>query len=519
MSPLAPIAGGVLASLGVIYLALLARRPVTPPQARSDTARQQRFARNALTPILVNLAERALFWGFWVVALRVIGPEGNGQYAFAVNLLAYFGALIDFGLSTLAARDIAREPGDLGRVFGLTLALRARLLAVAIPAMIGVAAVYRATGSLSDEALLTTAILAAGLVLTAVNQAYASVYAAWERLARRAFVVVGTSAVTAGLGLLMLAAGLGVPGIALAGLASSTVTFIALARPVSFALLRRGWSTSWRELRPFAVAALPLMLNSLLATAFIQIDILILQAIQGTEVVGHYNAAYKFINGLNILPAAVVLAAFPLMAQTASDPAALVAWFTRAWQILATAAAVAVAFFFIYAGDVIEAFWGPDFLPQSATALSILIWFLPFSYLNGTLQYVLIAQDRQWSLMPAFLVTTIFNVVLNLALVPGFGFVAAAATTIASEAVLLAFLAWLLRRDAIMRAVVQPLGRPLLAAGGFVLVAWALRDVHWVAAAAGGIGAYLAVLTAVGGLSIATLRTLGAALANRSEPD
>ena len=98
--------------------------------------------------------------------------------------------------------------------------------------MVGVAAAYRATGSVSDGALLTTAILAAGLVLAAINQAYAAVYAAWERLARRALVVVGTAAVTTGLGLLMLAAGLGVPGIALAGLASSVVAFVALARPM-----------------------------------------------------------------------------------------------------------------------------------------------------------------------------------------------------------------------------------------------------------------------------------------------
>ena len=519
MSPLIAVAGGFLAFSGITYLVLLARRPIAPPRIRSDTAQQRRFARNALAPVLTNLADRVFFWGFWIVALRMLGPEGNGQYAFAANLLVYFNAVVDFGLGTVAIRDIARNPANLARVFGLTLALRARILALSIPAMTGIAAAYWATGSISEETFLTTTILAAGLVPAAINQAYASVHTAWEQLARRALVVVGTSAITAGLGLLMLTAGLGVRGIALAGLVSSVITFIALARPVGFALLLQGWTASWQEIRSFGFAALPLMLNGLLATAFIQVDILILQPIQGTQVVGHYNAAYKFINAMNILPAAVVLAAFPLMARTASDPGALMAWFTRTWRILAMAAAGAVAFFFIYASDVIETLLGPEYLPSSATALTILIWFLPFSYLNGILQYVLIAQDRQWWLTPAFLITMLFNIVLNLLLVPSFGFVAAAATTIASEVVLLGFLAWLLRRESLLVDAIGPLSRPVVAAGAFALMAWTLHEVHWIAAAAAAAGTYLVVLMAIGGLRIDSVRMLSAALTGRTKDD
>jgi O-antigen/teichoic acid export membrane protein len=407
----------------------------------------------------------------------------------------------------------------LRRVFRLTLALRVRLLAVGIPSMVGVALIYWAAGSVSERTVLTTVILAAGLVPAAVNQAYAAVYGGWERIDRRALVVVGTSGLTAGLGLALLAAGLGVLGIALAGLISSLVTLPALARPVGFNLLGGAQTPRWRELRPLAVAALPLMLSSLLATAFIQIDVLILQPLQGTTVVGHYNAAYKFINALNVLPASIVLAAFPLMARTAGDAEALVAWFTRTWRVLATLAGLAVVFLFMFSQDLIETLLGPAYLPTSATALAILIWFLPLSFLNGTLQYVLISQDRQWWLTPAFLATTLFNVGLNLALVPQYGFQAAAATTIASEVVLLAALAWLLRRDRVLRHVLEPAVRPLAGALAFAAVAWALREAPWIAAGATGVAAYLLVLLLTGGLSPTALRTAGAALIQRARAD
>ena len=515
---LAPI-GAVVAVASLGYLLVLALRRVGPPQARGDTAVRRRFTRNSLTPIAANLADRAVFWAFWIVALRLLGPEGNGEYAFAANLLTYFAALVDFGLGTLVTRDVARRGEDLHRVFGQTLALRLRLLVVALPMMVGVALIYWVTGSISERTLLVTAILAIGLIPSAINQAYASVYGAWERMDRRALVVVGTSGLTAALGLLLLGLGLGVLGIALAGALSSLATFGALARPVGFNLLRGHAHATASELRDLAGAALPLMLNSLLATAFIQIDVLILQPLQGTAVVGHYNAAYKFINALNILPAAIVLAAFPLMARAAGDTAELARWFARTWRVLATLAAAAVVLFFVFANDIIGTLLGPDFLPESGVALAILIWFLPLSYLNGTLQYVLIAQDRQWWLTPAFVVTTLFNIALNLALVPAFGFRAAAATTVASEALLLAIFAWVIRRDGLLREIAKPVVRPLAAAAVFALVTWALRDAYWMVAAVAGLAAFTAMLLATGGLRPAQLRDFGAALTQRPAAD
>ena len=116
--------------------------------------------------------------------------------------------IVDFGLGTLVTRDVARDASGLERIFKSALALRARLLAVSMPAMVGIALIYWATGAIDGPALITTGVLALGLPLAAVNQAYAAVYGAWERMDRRALVVAGTSGLTAGLGLLLLAAGI-----------------------------------------------------------------------------------------------------------------------------------------------------------------------------------------------------------------------------------------------------------------------------------------------------------------------
>ena len=500
LGPALVSAGSVLAALAALYLAVLSGRPVTPPELRTETAARGRFTRNAITPLLASGFDRAVFWVFWIVALRILGPERNGEYAFAVNLLTYFAALTDFGLGTVLTRDLARRDHDLRPLFGAGLVIRLRLVGVSAPLMVGLALIYYATGSISAATVITAAVLAVGLLPTALGQAYASVYGAWERMDRRGLVAAGTSALTVGLGLLLLGAGAGVIGLAVAGMVSGTASLLVLARPVGLDLLKT--SGQGRIHRgALLTAGFPLMLNGLLATAFVQLDILILQAIEGTAVVGHYNAAYKFINALNAVPAAVVLAAFPLMARVAEDPQALGRWAARTWRVLISFAAAAVVLLFAYAEPLVGTLLDEEFLPFTAQALSILIWFLPLSYLNGTLQYVVISLDRQWWLTPAFLLTTLFNAVTNLALVPVFGFRAAAATTIASEVVLLIFLAWILRRERLLRQLFEPALRPTLAAGCLALTAWLLRDAPWVAAAAAGVAVYVGVLALSGGIS------------------
>jgi O-antigen/teichoic acid export membrane protein len=115
---------------------------------------------------------------------------------------------------------------------------------------------------------------------------------------------------------------------------------------------------------------------------------------------------------------------------------------------------------------------GEAFLPDSATALRILIWFLPLSYVNGVTQYVLIAANHQKSISLAFAIAVGFNIIANLALVPIYGHVAAAGITIATEFVLLAPLWFAMSRYVGDVGWVPMLAGPTLAAAPAGLALW-----------------------------------------------
>jgi O-antigen/teichoic acid export membrane protein len=210
------------------------------------------------------------------------------------------------------------------------------------------------------------------------------------------------------------------------------------------------------------------------------------------------------------------MALFPRLARQAErDPAALRRTLRQALGYLLTLALPAAVATTALADWLIWLLAGPAFLPEAATALRVLIWFLPFSYLNGLLQFGLIALDRQRAITGAFAATTLFNLVANLLLVPTYGYLGAAAVTVASEVVLLVPLVLVARRALGSLGLPAVTWRPLVAGAGMVAVVLAANGLGaWPAVLLGGL-AYLAVLLALGAWGEEERRLARALLARR----
>jgi O-antigen/teichoic acid export membrane protein len=171
-----------------------------------------------------------------------------------------------------------------------------------------------------------------------------------------------------------------------------------------------------------------------------------------------------------------------------------------------------------------------EYLPIAAQALAILAWFLPLSFVNGLLQYVLIALNKQRSITRAFVYGAIFNLIANLVAIPWFGIYAASSITILSEIVLIAVFLPLLRQSELVPPLIALSWRPLLAAlamGATMLVVSFLWGglsfseptiVWWqpLLLALVGLPVYLAVLWIVGAVGPEERRLLKRALVRRA---
>jgi O-antigen/teichoic acid export membrane protein len=174
--------------------------------------------------------------------------------------------------------------------------------------------------------------------------------------------------------------------------------------------------------------------------------------------------------------------------------------------VLALPIAVAVTFL---ADELVGLLGGQQYLPHGAQALRVMIWFLPFSFVNGLSQYVLIAIHRQRWITVSFIGATTFNLIANLLVIPPYGYVGAAVVTIVTELVLmLPFQRGL--RDLNALPLLAAVWRPALAASVMALSLAGLDALGLPRILSAGLGAavFTLVLLRLGGLTPADRQLL-----------
>ena len=399
----------------------------------------RRVAKNTLTQIGAQLTNRLIDMLFAMLVLRLLGPAGQGKYALAIAFIGYFDILTNFGLNTLLTREVAKDRSQANRYLANTTILRLLLWLGSLPIIAAGIGLYMAFGGMTRDTALAIGLFALMLVPSNIATALTSVFNAYEKMEYPAAITVVTTLAKVTLGALALFLGWGFVGLAGMSILVSTITALLL-----FILL---YVNFWRPRLEFDRQAsrwmlgesYPLMINHLLASVFFRIDAVILPWISGPEANGYYTAAYKFIDGLNIIPAYLTLAIFPVIsryAESARDT--LMRAYVLSLRVLLIIALPITVGTTLIAPQIMELFGGRQYLPYSAQALAVLIWFLPFSYVNSVTQYVLIAVNQQRFLTVAFLIGATFNIIANLLLIPRYSFMAAATVTVLSELVLFA---------------------------------------------------------------------------------
>jgi O-antigen/teichoic acid export membrane protein len=156
----------------------------------------------------------------------------------------------------------------------------------------------------------------------------------------------------------------------------------------------------------------------------------------------------------------------------------------------------------VYAREILRIVGGrPEYL-AAVPALEWLAWSFPCFTVLAILYNALYAARRAGDVAAILGVTLVFNVGLNLLLIPRYSFFASAALTTASEALNVALAICAVRRHVGPLAAWPVAARVALAALAMALVTWALRPLGPAAGLPAGVLTYLA--------AIRLLRTLGA---------
>lgn len=479
-SPISFRVGSVLSLMAVIavmlaFVALVWQRFVLNSSASDSQVRT--VAKNSLVPMGASLLIQVINFALALVVLRVLGPENNGHYAFAVTVWFFLSAITEFGLGILTTREVARDRSRANLFLTNSIVLRLALTVLSIGLLSGVIAFYNATGDLNSETIWAMILLWVSLFPNHVAGALSGMFFAYERFEYPTAIEIATALVSVALQIAALLAGYGIVGLAAVSIATNVFTLSVMFYLVRRLLFKPHLAFDRSLARWMFIESYPLMMNNLLANLFFKIDVFLLLPLTNATILGYYNAAYKFVNALNFIPSKFTLAIFPMLSRlsTGSTDAMRRALIVSVKLLTWIAVPITVATIFI-AEPLILLFAGAAYLPDSAIALKWLIFFLPFSFINSVVHYVLIALNEQRFLTRAFLIGLAFNLAANLIAIPALTYRGAAMVTVLSEFALLVPFYYALRKHMPPLEIVDIFWRPFvagLAMGGvlYVLVA------------------------------------------------
>ncbi|MDQ6751678.1 MAG: flippase [Actinomycetota bacterium] len=465
-------------------------------------------ARRATSDVAIQLGGRLANLALGVVVtlliVRALGDRGFGQWTtiFAVTQVAT--AFGDLGLETVAVARAAGDRPSEPRWLGALVSVRT-ILAVPVTAASAVVVVLLA----SNYDMRLAGIVISLTLLLAVASSLRAVFQLRVRNDITTAVTTLNSVLWAGAVVAVVATDGGIVELA-AGFTGVWFVTIGLQAVIA---LRMG-SIHLRDLGPLRRellrVGLPVSVAGLLVTAYVRIDQVLVFDIAGAREAGLYGAVYRILDQAQFVPIAVMTTLFPMMA--AAYPADLprVRELTQqAGEYLLMVSLPALAFAIVAGTPTITLLFGDDFA-AAGPALPILLGafvVIALGHLVGSLRIVLGLQRRFVAYAALGLVV---NLALNFALIPAYGFLAAAWITVGTEILVLGLMGMAVTRELRFRPAAGRLARIIGAATVLGLALWGLQllGAGLAVLVPAAVLAYPVLLFALRALTVEQIRTL-----------
>lgn len=375
---------------------------------------------------------------------KSLGPAGYGDFTKIFVFVAYFYTFADFGFNTIYIKLAHTNKKELiNYLLGLRLLLSILLMVLAIS--ISQLLPYNPSSGIGFSPLVKFGIIIASL--TIVTQAlFTSLNAFFQKNLRYDLSTI--SAITGTLIILTvtaIASFIKAPlnfyvsayvfgGITLVASSSLIISLyfkekisVAFSKEIFVDLLKTTW--------PIGAA---LIFNLI----YFRVDVLILSYTRSSSEVGLYGLAFQFFEAALSIPIFFANALYPLLAKLYLENQKEYSSQVKKWIVILILISLLLIVGLMIASYLIPLLFDARF-KGSQSALIILSTGMPFFFLSAFLWHLLIIRDQQKLLIFVYLLGGIFNLVVNLRIIPIFGILGASTVTVLSEG-LIAFMLVLL---------------------------------------------------------------------------
>lgn len=393
-----------------------------------------------LRQILANLCwligDRVLRMGFGVLIgvwmARYLGPSQFGMFTYVQAVIALFLGFSTLGLDYIVVQELVNDGAGKNRILGTTLALRLVGALMSLVASNLVIVISKPGDHLIH-------FLAAIMSSASVFQAFDTVDLWFQSQVQSKYTVIVKNSVfivMAGVKAFLILTE--APLVAFAWASLAEVALGALFLLVAYRFQNedpKKWRVDWKVAKNLMTAGWPMLLSGLAVMIYMRIDQVMLGQMGSNQAVGLYTAASRLSEVWYFVPMAIVSSVMPSLVEAKELGENI---YLRRFQVffkimvaLALVIVIPVAFF---ARPLVVSLYGPPFA-DAGPILAIQIWTAVFVFL-GVAQgpWFVIEKLTKLSLQRT-LGGAVVNVGLNLYLIPRFGALGAAMSSLFAQVV------------------------------------------------------------------------------------
>lgn len=376
-----------------------------------------------------------------IVTAWYLGPSDYGIFGAAVSFAALFGIIIDFGLPTYIVRAISTDFENEHKYLDNAVSLKLFL------SVLYILAVFSASVILGWQSkLITITLLVAfeNLIKSYHALLFAS-FQAHEKMKYQAITNTILNVLTLIFIIIVTFTDFALVGIAFAYIIANFIALIYELYALKKHTILPKFSFDFSFYKVLLKAGLPFALTGLFYTIYYSIDLVMLNQFSTSYATGLYNSAYKLITVLTLFYTIYSSVVFPVMSKLFKEEKDLLKFsFVKSIKYLSLVTIPISVFTLFYGYDLIG-IYGAEYI-EAGGVLKILIWTVCFLFINGACSLVLNASHKEYSVTRIYTIAAVFNICLNLVLIPNFSVYGASIATVLSEILILILELYMLRK-------------------------------------------------------------------------
>jgi O-antigen/teichoic acid export membrane protein len=406
----------------------------------------KKVAYNTLAQMIGKVVGVAVSIATVAALFRYFGIEGVGKYTTVFAFVAFFSIFADFGLQWTLLRELSVN-SDKNKVFRNIFAFRLFIALLVHALAFGVVWFF----NYPLDVKYGVGIITFAWFFTTMNSTLVGVFLNSYRLDISVSTdIVGRIAILL-LTLYLISIKSGFSVILAATLAGNALNFL-----LNLIFVRRyiklGMEFDFKYWPHIFSQALPIGIVLIFHFIYFRIDSLMLSLMKGMADVGIYGTAYKLLEVLETVPSMFLGAAFPLVTRyVVKKDERMHSAFQKQFDFLFLIAVPIVGGTYVLASPIINFLGGRggEFTSASTvsvlgnpstavTCLRILIFAVGVSFFSNLYTYLIVSLGRQKNMVWPTIGFAVFNVVLNLIVIPRFSYVGASFSTLLTEFVVVA---------------------------------------------------------------------------------